>query len=90
MPMNRRRHFVTGTPRVEAALSQLRNELGSERIDLSEILVLGAGRKLEQIREQRADNAALRRSLAARMRARTLPLDTDAAARVRVTGWTRG
>ena len=90
MPTIRRRHFVAETPRVEAALSQLRNELGSDRIDLSEIVVLGAERKLEQVREQRADNAALRRSLAARMRARTLPVDTDAATRVRATGWTRG
>lgn len=89
MPTNRRRHFVTETPRIEAALSQLRNELGSDRIDLSEIVVLGAEHKLEKVREQRADNAARRRNLAARMRARTLPVDADAAARVRTTGWTR-
>ena len=86
MPTNRRRHFVTETPRVEAALSQLRNELGTDRIDLSEIVVLGAERNLEQVREQRADNSALRRCLAARIRAQTLPVDADAAARVRTTG----
>ena len=47
MPTSRRRRFVTETPPVEAALSQLRNELGSDRIDLSAIVVLGAETSLD-------------------------------------------
>lgn len=90
MPTNRRRHAVTETPRVEAALTELRKELGTDRIDLAEIVVLGAELKLQQLRIDRTDRDELLHSLAERVRTRTLPVDAEAAALVRRTGWARG
>ena len=89
MPTNRRRHALTETPRVEAALTELRRELGTDRIDLAEIVVLGAELKLQQLRIDRTDRDELLRSLAERVRTRTLPIDAEAAALVRRTGWAR-
>ena len=89
MPTKRRRHAITETPRVEAALDELREELGSDRLELSELVVLGAQAKLEQLRTQRGDSEALRRQLADRIRSGTLALDRDAADEVRRSGWTR-
>ena len=89
MPTKRRRHAITETPPVEAALDELREELGSERLELSELVVLGAQAKLSQLRTQREDSEALRRQLAARVRAGALPVDREAADEVRRSGWTR-
>ena len=80
---------MTETPLVEAALSELRKELGTDRIDLAEIVVLGAEVKLQQLRIDRTDRDELVRSLADRVRTRTLPVDAEAAALVRRTGWAR-
>jgi hypothetical protein len=74
---------------VEAALDELRDELGSERLELSELVVLGAQAKLGQLRTQRGDTEALRRELANRIRSGTLPVDRDAADEVRRSGWAR-
>lgn len=90
MPTARRRHAITETPPVEAALQELRRELGTDRVELGELVVLGAAAKLAAIRAQRDSDAALRRRLADRVRSRTLPVDVHAAERVRATGWTRG
>lgn len=90
MPTSRRRHAVTETPRVQAALTALRAELGNDRVDLAEIVVLGAELKLHQLRIARGDRAERLRSLAQRVRTQTLPVDADAAATVRRTGWSRG
>jgi len=89
VPTKRRRHAITETPPVEAALDELREELGSERLELSELVVLGAQAKLGQLRMQRGDTKALRQRLAARIRAGALPVDRDAADDVRRSGWAR-
>jgi hypothetical protein len=89
MPTKRRRHAITETPPVQAALDELRRELGTDRIELPELVVLGAREKLAQVRGQREDAAALRLRLADRVRSRTLPVDRDAADEVRRSGWAR-
>lgn len=90
MPTKRRRHAITETPLVEAALDELRGALGTDRVELNELVVLGAAAKLASIRAERDSAAGLRRRLADRIRSRSLPVDLDAAERVRRTGWARG
>ena len=70
MPTKRRRHAITETPRVQAALDELRQELGAQGVELGELVVLGAGVKLEAIRSERTGEAAARRRLADRVRSR--------------------
>jgi hypothetical protein len=89
MPTKRRRHAITETPPVEAALDELRRELGATPVNLGELVVLGAREKLNQLRLIDARTAALRRSLANRIRAGNVPGDPEAAAEVRRTGWVR-
>jgi hypothetical protein len=89
MPTTRRRHAITETPPVEAALDGLRRELGTDRVDLGELVVLGAAAKLASIRAGRDNGARLRRRLADRVRSRSLPVDVHAAELARHTGWAR-
>jgi uncharacterized membrane protein len=89
MPTARRRHAVTETAPVQAALDELRAELGRDRIELAELVVLGAREKLAQLRARRGAQQALRRRLAQRVRNRRIPVDLDAAEDVRRTGWAR-
>ncbi len=89
MPTNRRRHAVTETPSVQAALDELRRELGTDRIELGELVVLGADAKLAALRAERAETAALRTRLAHRVRSRDTGADVDAADEVRASGWAR-
>lgn len=89
MPTKRRRHAITETPPVEAALDELRDEIGSEPIEFAELVVLGAQAKLGQIRAARSDSEALRRQLAHRIRSGSLPVDREAADDVRRSGWAR-
>jgi hypothetical protein len=89
MPTKRRRHAITETPPVEAALDELRRELGDEPLNLGELVVLGAREKLHRLRLSDARTAALRRSLAARVRAGNVPVDLEAAEEVRRHGWAR-
>jgi hypothetical protein len=89
MPTKRRRHAITETPRVEAALGELREELGSDAVELAELVVLGARVKLDAIRSERAGDAAKRRRLAARVRSRAIGADVEAADAVRSAGWAR-
>lgn len=89
MPTKRRRHAITETPPVEAALDELREELGAERLELSELVVLGAQVKLGQLRAHREDAEALRRRLADRVRTGMLPVSREAADEVRHSGWAR-
>lgn len=90
VPTARRRHAITETPPVAAALDQLRRELGTDRVELGELVVLGAAAKLTAIRAERDNAAGLRRRLADRVRSRSLPVDVQAAERARTTGWARG
>jgi hypothetical protein len=74
---------------VRAALDELRDELGGERIEFSELLILGAQEKLARVRAEREGIASRRARLAERIRRRDLPLDPAAAEAVRQKGWAR-
>ena len=89
MPTKRRRHAITETPRVQAALDELRQQLGTDRVELGELVVLGAGAKLEALRAECEDNAQKLRALGNRVRSRGIRADRDAADEVRDTGWAR-
>jgi hypothetical protein len=89
MPTQHRRHAITETPPVKAALDELRDQLGDTRIELGELVILGAHQKVAQLRAERDDTASRRQQLAERIRAREIPVDRAAADEVRRVGWTR-
>jgi hypothetical protein len=89
VPTKRRRHAITETPRVQAALDELRQELGRDAVEFAELVVLGAGVKLEQIRAEREDDAVKRQRLANRVRSRGIRADVRAADEVRSAAWAR-
>jgi hypothetical protein len=89
VPTRRRRHAITETPPVQAALDELRAALGDDRVEMSELVILGAHQKLARIREQSDETAAVRRRLADRVRRRDIPADRAAADEVRRAGWAR-
>jgi hypothetical protein len=75
---------------VEAALDELRRELGTDRVEFGELVILGAAAKLTSIRAERDSGARLRQRLANRIRSRSLPVDVHAGELARRTGWARG
>jgi len=89
VPTRRRRHAVTETPPVQAALDELREALGDDRVEMGELVILGAREKLARVRAERDDTVALRRSLADRIRRRDIPADRAAADEVRRAGSAR-
>jgi hypothetical protein len=89
IPTKHRRHAITETLPVRAALDELRDELGDGRIEFSELVILGAREKLARLRADRDGTAARRARLADRIRRRDLPLDPAAADEVRRRGWAR-
>jgi hypothetical protein len=89
VPSRRRRHAITETPPVQAALDDLRLALGDDRVEMGELVILGAEEKLARVRAERDDAAALRRRLANRIRRREIPADRAAADEVRRAGWAR-
>jgi hypothetical protein len=89
VPTKHRRRAITETPPVRAALQRLQGELGRERIDLGELVMLGADAKLTALRNDQEGGAAARRRLADRIRSRSLGVDVEAADEVRATGWVR-
>jgi len=89
VPTRRRRHAITETPPVQAALDELREALGDDRLEMGELVILGAQQKLARVRADRDDTAALRRRLADRIRRREIPADRAAADEVRRAGWAR-
>lgn len=90
MPTKRRRHAITETPPVQEALDELRQELGdSARIELGELVILGARQKVSQLRATRDDTTVRRRQLADRIRRRDIPVEPAAADEVRRAGWAR-
>jgi len=90
MPTNRRRHAVTETPPVEAALDELRQVTGDAKIEMSELVILGAQAKLALLQARGAEIAERRQSLADLVRSGALPVDPTAAAEVRRKGWVHG
>jgi hypothetical protein len=89
MPTQHRRHAITETPPVKAALDELRDEIGTGRIEFGELVILGAHQKVAQLRAERGDAASRRGRLAARIRGREVPVDRVAADEVRRAGWAR-
>jgi hypothetical protein len=89
VPTQHRRHAVTETPPVKAALDELREQLGDARIEFGELVILGAHQKAAQLRAERGDTMTRRRALADRVRRRDIPVDRDAADAVRRGGWAR-
>ena len=89
VPTRRRRHAITETPPVQAALDELRRELGNDRVEMGELVILGAQEKLARLRAEHDDTAALRSRLADRIRRRDISADRTAAEEVRRTGWAR-
>jgi hypothetical protein len=89
VPTKRRRHAITETPPVEEALDELRKELGSDRVDLGELVILGARERLTRVRSERNRDAERLKDLAERVRNRQLtPLDLEAADAAR-RSWVR-
>ena len=74
---------------MQAALDELRHALGSDRVELSELVILGAQEKLARVRAEQESAVAARRRLADRVRRGDLPVDLSAAEEVRRTGWAR-
>ena len=74
---------------MEAALDELRREVGGDRVELGELVIRGAREKLSELRVERDEAAARRRRLADRVRSRRLPVDERAAEEVRRSGWVR-
>ncbi len=72
---------------MRAALDELRGELGDSRVDLGELVILGAQAKLATVRAE--SGAERRRALAQRIRRHDLPADIAAADEVRRSGWAR-
>jgi hypothetical protein len=87
MPTKRRRHAITETPHVQAALDELRRVLGSDSVPLGELVILGAREKVAAIRAQRDDQESRLQRLADRVRSGTLDVDIEAADEVRRSGW---
>jgi hypothetical protein len=81
---------VTETPPVEAALEELRRFTGGGKIEMSELIILGARAKVAQIRSRADELVERRRSLADLVRNGRLPVDPAAAAEVRRKGWVHG
>lgn len=79
MPTKHRRHAITETPRVKEALDTLREELDGERVDLGELVVLGAREKSRRLRLESDEVVRLRHELAEKIRRRELDVDPDLA-----------
>ena len=91
VPTKHRRHAITETPPVKHALDALRTELNSDRVDLTELVLLGAESKLERLRLGSEESLRLRRDLADRIRRREdLGVDLQAADEVKRVGWAGG
>ena len=86
MPTRHPRHAVTETPRVRAALDELRSRgIG---FTLAELVVRGAEVRLAEIAQEGA-RGELRARLAAALRDGTHGLDPAALDEARERGWTR-
>ena len=90
MPTKHRRHAITETPPVKAALDELRGELGDARIEFGELVILGAHQKVAQLRAGRDDTGVSATAPGRRGFARRdVSVDRAAADEVRRAGWAR-
>jgi hypothetical protein len=75
---------------VEEALDELRALMGTDRLPLGDILILGAQTRASALREEQSDKARRLNRLADRIRNREgFDVDLEAAEEVRRTGWAR-
>ncbi len=88
MPTKRRRHAITETPKVQEALDRLRGELGEDRLDLGELVVLGADEKLTRLRSEGERSRVARAQIADWIRSGELPVDPESADEAR-RSWAR-
>jgi hypothetical protein len=64
VPTTRPRHTITETPKVQAALDELRAKLGeSERIDFAELVTLGAQVKARRLADRSEEARRARREM---------------------------
>ena len=89
MPTKHRRHAITETGPVAEALATLRSAVGEDGFTLSELVVLGAQRKLFEAQLEETAAARARGRLAEMVRTGTVPIDVEAADEVRRSGWVR-
>lgn len=81
--------MITETPPVEEALAELRSALGNERVDFSELVIIGARAKSRQLRGDGVAGRRARSRIAESVRSRSIPIDVEAAdevKRVRLPG----
>ena len=74
---------------VQQALDELQRELGADRVEIAQLVILGAHEKLARLRAEQHRRAHLVKRLAGRIRDRRVPGDAAAAHEVRRTGWAR-
>jgi hypothetical protein len=89
IPTKRPRHAITETEPVREALEELRHELGEGKIELGELVILGAREKAARLRAERVDVTQRRKALADRVRRGDVATDRAAADEVRRSGWAR-
>jgi hypothetical protein len=89
VPTTRRRHALTETPPVQEALDRLRAALGTDRVPLGELVILGANQRLAELEGEENELLTRRRRLTDRIRAREPLADLAAAEEVRRHGWAR-
>jgi hypothetical protein len=86
MPTAHPRHTITETPLVREALDELRARLGGERIDYTELVVLGARTKVRQLPDDAKAAREAAQRLAEMVRRRSLAVDVQAADEVKHLG----
>jgi hypothetical protein len=64
MPTTKPRHTITETPPVQAALEELRSKMHGERIDFSELVILGARVKARRLPNHSEEARRARQELA--------------------------
>lgn len=74
---------------MQEALDELRAELGTDKVPMGELVVLGARAKLAELRAEREDVMMRRRRLAARVRNRELPPTDPKVVEEAKRSWTR-
>jgi hypothetical protein len=86
VPTTRPRHTITETPPVHEALEELRAKLNGDRIDMAELVILGARAKARRLpageNSEKARRA--RKELAEMILTRSVPVDIHAAEEVKV------
>lgn len=88
MPTKHKRHAITETPPVKEALDALRAEVNGERIDLGELVMLGAEAKLARLRMAEGHTDKKLQQLAEKIRRRELDVDPELADEVK-RSWVR-